>query len=414
MSSYNSVFTGTVIQPTDVSYRSFTLTADTQLSWPINGNADGNYAARIMEVTTNSTSFDLYMPPANQTSVGTDALIRNIGANTLTVKDFGGINTICTLTAGQCTYIYITANPTVAGTWGIIAFGTGTSSADATTLAGYGLTALGVTLNQSSPVTSFSTGITVTTTDRSKLYVWTGGAGTMTLDLASVVGNNWFVQVRNSGTGLLTVACTGSDTFNGSASVGLQQGDSCFIACSGSAFFSVGLGKNTQFNFSQFTKAVTTGTYTLTSSEASNVIQKYTGTLSGDVTIIVPPTVQVYYIQNATDGTIANYSVTISTNTGGSNAVIGSNQQATLICDSSNLTNANTVLAGSTAIGLVNGSVSSPAMYFASEPTTGIYRATAGQFNIGILGTNRFTANASGITINGTGIFSGGVSGGTF
>jgi hypothetical protein len=414
MPSYNSVFNGNVIVPTDVSYRSFTLTADTQLSWPINGNADGNYAARIMEVTTNSTSFDLFMPPANQTSVGTDALIRNMGANTLTVKDFGGINTICTLTSGQCTYIYITANPTVAGTWGIIAFGTGTSSADATTLAGYGLTAIGVTLNQSSPVTSFSSGITVTTTDRSKLYVWTGGAGTMTLDLASVVGNNWFVQVRNSGTGLLTVACSGSDTFNGSASVGLQQGDSCLIACSGSAFFSVGLGKNTQFNFSQFTKAVTAGTYTLTSSEASNVIQKYTGTLSGDVTIIIPPTVQVYYIQNATDGTIANYSVTISTNTGGSNAVIGSNQQATLICDSSNLVNANTVLAGSTAIGLVNGSVSSPAMYFASEPTTGIYRATAGQFNIGILGTNRFTANASGITINGTGIFSGGVSGGTF
>ena len=412
--SYNSPFTGNVIQPTDVSYSRITLTADLQLEWPINGTTTDSAAARIMEVSTASAANELWMPPANQTSVGNDALIRNVGAVSVTVKDYTGANTIVTIAAGQAQYIYIVTNATTAGTWGIIAFGTGTSSADAATLAGYGLMASGLTLNQSSPVTTFSTSYTATAADRAALYVWTAGAGTLTLPLASTVGNNWFMQVRNAGTGLLTVACSGSDVFNGSASVGLQQGDSCLIACSGSAFFSVGLGKNTQFNFSQFTKAVTTGTYTLTSSEASNVIQKYTGILSGNVTIIVPPTVQVYYIQNATDGTVSNFTVTISTNTGGSDAIIASNQQATLICDSSNLVNANTVLAGSTAISLVNGSVASPAMYFASEPTTGIYRATAGQFNIGILGTNRFTANASGITINGTGIFSGGVSGGTF
>jgi hypothetical protein len=412
--SYNSPFTGTVIQPTDVSYRRITLTADLQLEWPINGTTTDSAAARIMEVSNTSTADELWMPPANQTSVGNDALIRNVGSVSVTVKDYTGANTIVTIAAGQAQYIYIVTNATTAGTWGIIAFGTGTSSADAATLAGYGLMASGLTLNQSSPVTTFSTSYTATAADRAALYVWTAGAGTLTLPLASTVGNNWFMQVRNAGTGLLTVACSGSDVFNGSASVGLQQGDSCLIACSGSAFFSVGLGKNTQFNFSQFTKAVTTGTYTLTSSEASNVIQKYTGILSGNVTIIVPPTVQVYYIQNATDGTVSNFTVTISTNTGGSDAIIASNQQATLICDSSNLVNANTVLAGSTAISLVNGSVAAPAMNFASEPTTGIYRATAGQFNIGILGTNRFTANASGITINGTGIFSGGVSGGTF
>jgi hypothetical protein len=49
--SYNSPFTGNVVQPTDVSYRSITLTANTQLEWPINGNATDDYAARIMQVT---------------------------------------------------------------------------------------------------------------------------------------------------------------------------------------------------------------------------------------------------------------------------------------------------------------------------------------------------------------------------
>ena len=74
--SYNSPFTGDVIQPTDVSYRAITLSTNTQLEWPINGNATDDYAARIMQVTASSASLSLYMPPANQASVGQDALIK--------------------------------------------------------------------------------------------------------------------------------------------------------------------------------------------------------------------------------------------------------------------------------------------------------------------------------------------------
>jgi hypothetical protein len=40
--SYTSPFTGNVIQPTDVSFREITLSANTQLEWPINGNATDN------------------------------------------------------------------------------------------------------------------------------------------------------------------------------------------------------------------------------------------------------------------------------------------------------------------------------------------------------------------------------------
>ena len=412
--SYNSPFTGNVIQPTDVSYREITITNTTvQLEWPINGSITDDVAARIMEVATTGTS-ELWMPPANQTSVGNDALIRNTGGENFTVKDFAGINTILTVLPGEAQYIYITDNATAEGVWGIIAFGTGTSSADAATLAGYGLVASGLTLNQSSPVSSFSTTYTAVTADRAKLFLWTGGAGTLTLPDAATVGNNWFVQVRNGGTGTLTVACAGSDTFNGSASVTMQQADSCLIACSGTAFYSVGLGKNTQFNFSQLVKTVSSGTYTLTSSEASNTIQKYisSGNLAGNVTIIVPPTIQIYYIQNATT-TSAGYSVTISTGSG-SSATIASNQQSTLLCDGQNLVNANTIVAGQSAVNLLDGSVGAPALYFGSEPTTGIYRAGAGQFDIAILGVLRAAVTASGLSVTGTGTFSGGVSGGTY
>ena len=414
--SYNSPFTGNVIQPTDVSYRAITLSANTQLQWPINGNATDDYAARIMNVTATTTSLSLYMPPADQASVGQDALIRNVGSNSFTVKDYAGVNTIIVVAAGESKYIYITANPTNAGTWSNIAFGTGTSSADAATLAGYGLLASGLTLNQSSPVTSFSTSYTSVNADRAQLFLWTGGAGTFTLPDAATVGNNWFVQVRNGGTGTLTVACAGSDTFNGSASVTMQQADSCLIACSGTAFYSVGLGKNTQFNFSQLVKTVSSGTYTLTSSEASNTIQKYisSGNLAGNVTIIVPPTIQIYYIQNSTT-TSAGYSLTISTGVGGaSSATIASNQQSTLICDGANLVNANTIVAGQSAVNLLDGSVGAPALYFGTEPTTGVYRAGAGQFDIAILGVMRAAVSATGLSVTGTGTFSGGVSGGTY
>jgi len=412
--SYNSPFTGNVVQPTDVSYRAITLAANTQLEWPINGNATDDYAARIMEVTASSAGLSLYMPPANQASVGQDAMIRNVGATTFTVKDYAGANTIVSIPAGEARYIYITANPTVTGTWGIIAFGIGSSGADAATLAGYGLLAIGQTLNQSQPVTTFASNYTAISTDRSNTYVWTGGAGTLTLSGASTLADNWFMFLRNGGTGALTVACSGGDVINGSASLILQPSDSCIIVCSGAAFYTVGLGKSTQFNFTQLTKAVTGGTVTLTAAEASNVILKFTGTLSSNATIIVPQTVQVYYVQNATVGGASNYTIKLTTNAGGSEATIASNQQATLICDSVNLVNANTVLAGASSIGLIDGTVGSPALYFGSEASTGVYRAASGEFNIAILGVLRSTLSASGLTINGAGTFTGGVSGGTY
>ena len=411
--SFNSPFTGNVVQPTDVSYRRIILTTDLQLEWPINGTSTDDAAARIMEVSTTTTANELWMPPANQASVGQDALIRNVGAVAVTVKDYTGVNTIVTIAAGQAQYIYIVTNATTAGTWGIIAFGIGSSGADAATLAGYGLLAIGQTLNQSQPVTTFSSDYTALTTDRSNTYVWTGGSGTLTLSSASTLGDNWFMFLRNGGTGALTVSGTGGNTINGSGSLIFQPSDSAIIVCSGSTFYTVGLGKNTQFAFTQLTKAVTTGTYTLTATEASNVIQKFTGTLTGNVTIIVPQTVQVYYVQNAT--TAGAFTLTLSTGVGGaSTATIGAGNQATLICDSVNLLNANTVLAGSSAISLLNGTVSNPSLNFASEPTTGIYRASSGEFNHAILGVLRSTLSATGLAIVGTGNFTGGVSGGAF
>ena len=408
--SYNSPFTGNVVQPTDVSYRRIILTTDLQLEWPINGTTTDDAAARIMEVSTASTANELWMPPANQASVGQDALIRNVGAVAVTVKDYTGANTIVTVAAGEAQYIYITTNATEAGTWGIISFGVGSSSADAATLAGYGLKAISATLNQSHSVQTFSSPYTAIDSDRASSYVWTGGSGTLTLTAATTLGNDWFFLVR---TGTLAVT-PAAGLINGSASVSLQPGDSAFIVCSGTAFYTIGLGRSTQFNFTQLTKAVVTGAYTLTSSEASNVVQKYTGTLTGNVTVTLPQTVQVYYITNQTDGGGSGYTITFTTGAGGDTATVPAGQQVILLCDSVNLLNASTIAAGAVSLSLVNGTVGAPALNFASETSTGIYRPGTGEFAIAILATKLFSLTSTGLTISGTGTFTGGVQGGAF
>ena len=413
--SFVSPFTGNVIQPTDVSYRSVTLSANTQLEWPINGNATPDYAARIMDVTATAGSLQLRMPPANQTSVGNDALIRNVGSNSFTVRDYLGANTIITIAPGETKYIYITDNSDEEGTWGNIAFGVGSSSADAATLAGLGLLAVNTTLNQSHPITTFSNDTTATAAFRAQAYVWTGGAGTLTLTASGTLGNNWFVLLRNAGTGNLTISPTGGDLVNGSAALDLAPSDSCFLCCSGSAFFTVGLGKSTQFNFTQLTKPVVSGAYTLTSSEASNVIQKYTGTLAGNVTINLPQVVQVYYITNQTDGTGANYEITFTTGvSGAANAIVPAGQQVILLCDSANIFNASTIAAGASTLSLTNGTAGVPSLNFATEPNTGVFKPGTGEFGITVLGTQRVGVTASGISVTGSGVFSLGVSGGTF
>jgi hypothetical protein len=409
--SYVSPFTGDVIQPTDVSFRAVTLSANTQLNWPSNSTTSTDYASRIMQVTATAGSLNLYMPPADQTSVGNDALIRNIGANTFTVKDYAGTNTIVSVAAGESKYIYITANPTAQGSWGVIAFGTGTSSADAATLAGYGLVASGATLNQSHPSAAITTGTTFAATDRAQTRVWAGGAGTATLPAAATLGNNWFTLFKNNGTGSFIVSCTGAELIDGNSTKTFNPTESAFIVCTGTAYVTVGYGVSNQFAFTALTKSVTGGAVTLTNNEAANNIQEYVGNLTSNSVVTFPAVVNLYVISNQT--TDNGFSLTVTTGLGFS-ATIPPGQQATLICDGTNFLNANTTTAGATVVSLIDGTVGTPALNFAAETSTGVYRPAAGEFGVSVLGTQRFKATATGVTVTGSGTFTTGIAGGTF
>ena len=409
--TYTSPFTGDVIQPTDVSYASYNLTANLQLYWAGLATGTQSPAARIMDVYQNA-SWTLTMPDATQVSVGEDALIRNTSATAVNVLNFAG-SVICTVAGGTAQYIYLTANNTTGGNWGVIAFGSTTSTANAAQLAGLGLVAITTTLNQSHPVVGVATAYTYTASDRAQTRLWTGGAGTGTLPLAATLGNNWFTIFKNNGTGSNVISTTGGQLIDGLTTKTFQPSESAFIICDGTSYYTIGYGQSNTFFFTSLVYPVTGGSYYLTTYEIQSIIQEYVGTLVSNVTVYYPQVVNLYVVSNQT--TDNGFSLTVSTGVVGSaTATIPPGQQATLVCDGTNFFNANTVQAGATSLNLINGTVTTPAINFAAETSTGIWRSGFGQFDISILGTNRFNLNATGLGIVGTGNFTGGVLGGTF
>ena len=355
--SYIDKFGGSAIEPSQVAFRAVALSASITTMWPTFATSN-NSLARIMKVSASAPGFTISLPDATLNGAGQDVIFDNSGLDTFSVLDFAG-NSIATLTAGQVKYLYLSDSSTSAGTWRVTLFGAGSSTLDASQLAGSGITAIGATLNQAYPATTITTNTTFTTSDRAKLYVNTGGSITGTLPLTSTVGNNWFMELRNQGTGTMTIAGSGGDTVDSSATIVLQLNESCTLIAGSGAWYSVGRGRNQQFNFTQLSKAVTGGTTTLTLTEASNVVQTYTGVLLSAEVLVLPAVVQVYYIANNTTGA---YTFTVQSPTPGSTLVIPTGQSAVVFCDGTNVINASTSVSGITSLLLSAGAAASPSL----------------------------------------------------
>ena len=172
MTTYVNPLTGQTLNPSQVGYETLTLSANTTLDWPVNGSYTSStpVVASIIEVTATTTSLNLIMPSALQVSTGQSVLIRNIGSNSFTVTKASGA-TIITIASGIAQYIYLTDNSTNDGTWATVTFGAGVSSANAATLAGYGLTAINTTLNQTYVEATVSSSQTLTSATRAQFLV---------------------------------------------------------------------------------------------------------------------------------------------------------------------------------------------------------------------------------------------------
>lgn len=335
--SYTEVFGGTNIYPSNVSYLEFPLTTtDVVLSWPVetNATADGTLpTARIMDVACTTVGRKVYMPPADQAGVGECALFNNIGSQTFTVVGSTGA-TLCTVQSGTLWQVYMTDNTSAAGSWVSYQFGSSTSYATAALLAGQGLKAIGATLNQAITTTTINSNFTLGAGERAELINWTGASGTISLTGASTLGADWFCYIRNSGSSNITIDPNLSELINGSTTLTLAPFDSCMVICNGTEFYTIGLSSSstTGFNYTSFSIAGT-GDYTLATNQQNKIAYNLTGILTGNRNVIVPTTVQQYWITNATTG---SYTVTVKTSAG-TGIVVAQGTAQILYCDGTNV-----------------------------------------------------------------------------
>ncbi len=405
MTTYTNPFTGQTISPSSVSYESISISVNTALQWPINGNTS-TPASSIIDVTATTTGLQLQLPPASQVSTGQSVLVRNVGSNAFTVTDTSG-NTIISTASGIAEFIFLTDNTTLNGVWSSVVFGAGTSSANASALAGYGLTPINTTLNQSYPTSTLYSNATLDTTSRAQFFVWGSGVGTITLPSASVVGNNWFVNIRNGGTGILTLTPSGTDLIDGNASQQLQLTESLVLVSNGSGYNTFAYGRSNSFAFTQLLLTVTGGILTLTSAQGANILQEYVGTLASNQIIVLPSTVQLYTLTNGTSGA---FLLTFKTSAvGAATITVGAGATVVAVCDGTNVFNANSATGGTfTNLTLVAGSAGTPPLNFVSNATTGLYLPATAQIGFTVNGVNAATLASSGFAIPV------GISGGTF
>lgn len=341
---YTNIFGGSPVKSALETYLQLSLTANTTLVWPVDNANSVNVVADTIDVTPSSSGFTITLPSALQGSLGATCVINNLsGSFTFSVLNAGG-STILTCAVGTVWFLYLADNSTANGTWRSFQFGAQAGSVNVAAIAGSGLLAVGSSLNQSMPVSSKNANYVAVNGDRASTLLWTGAAGTITLPSAATVASNWFVNIRNSGTGDITVSPP-SGTIDGAVSKTFTAGvGSAIIFTDGTNYYTIGYGgSGTTSGFDYTTINVAgTGDYTITGAELNRISYKLTGILTGNRNFVVPATVQEYWINNATTGA---FTLTVKT-AAGTGQTVSQGGQAIVYCDGTN------VIAGTSGITL--------------------------------------------------------------
>jgi hypothetical protein len=392
MTQFNNVFGDATVPSATAKFSAYSLTANQTFDWLYN-SADVVYGVTdIMEFST-TAGLSITFPPANQVSVGESALVRNVGSNTLTVLDAAG-GTLGTVAAGVAKLFYVKDNTTVAGTWAVITFGTGTSAADATTLQGLGLLAIGATLNDNHPVVTTSAAYTITAANRANTLVFTGGSVNCTLPTLAVAGNGFNTLVKNNGSGTITFVPQGAELID---QLTLAPGESVLVIAGAASWVTVGYGRNTTFAFTRLNKDVTApGDASISSVEAQNKIINISGTPAADMNVIFPSVAGVYYVSSSL--TVRTATLKTATGTG---VALAPGDTTIVICDGVNFSIALSATYANN-ISLPSGTAAAPSLHFAASAGTGLYLPGGGLLGFSANGAEEMRLSGSTLTIAGT------------
>ncbi len=370
--TYVAPFTGGIVQPSNVSYRSVSISANYAPVWPSKAADTPEVVADIMAVAATVGALTITLPPADEVGVGSPSVWRTIGANAFTLVDQSG-NTILNIPAGEVWFVYITDNSTPNGVWATFQYSATTSQATPGPLAGLGLIAITTTLNLAHPVvTTATSGYAISASDRAEVLAWTGGVGTINLPASGTAGNNFFLLLRNAGTGVLTGTPSGGDLIDDNASLTLNPTESCFIICSGTGWVTVGQGRSITITTTQAIVDVSGSVdVTLTTADAGNTLIQLIGALTGSINVIVPTNVASYHFTNNTTGA---FQITIKT-AAGTGVVLPQGTRAVLDCDGTNVVNANSAFIAGTFITITT----KAALFSTSATDRGVlFRITGG------------------------------------
>src|SRR5574337_275198 len=214
MISYVDYFSGSnTVPPSDFGYVRH------------NGLSAGPY-----ELVGSTGTVSVRLPPATGASVGRDFIIVNLSSGSYAVQDNAG-GAVVTIAAGKTQYFYLTDNTTVAGVWRTYLYGSGVNNLDAGVLAGPGLKAVSTFLVTNNLYRTVSGDYTVITDDRARLVNVTAGTVTISLPQSSVVHDGFWVMIRNSGAGLVTVDGFGTEPVDGSLGKSLSPNESAIFVC---------------------------------------------------------------------------------------------------------------------------------------------------------------------------------------
>jgi hypothetical protein len=329
--AFTDVFGGDLIFPSQLSYLKITTAVDLTLQWPTEQQITGDsVVADFLDIDATVPSINIDMPSASITSTGNKTTINNVGANDFDVRDNTG-GPIQTIAPGEQWVIVLTDNTTQAGIWSTFQLGATVSVASAAALAGAGIKAIGVLLNQKIDSDEESSSpITVVEGDRAKCLIWISGAGQADLPSPGAVGDDWFFMIRNSGTGTLTVVPP-SGQIDGSSDITLEPNSSTFIFTDGTDFFTIGLTQSSTIGFDFVSIPVPgSGDFVLSGANLNRISYRFTGALTGDRRIVVPNTTQQYWCDNQTTGAFA---LTISTSAQVSPPELEQGETAIFYCD---------------------------------------------------------------------------------